>query len=208
MLWIGPVVAGAAALAGGYWANRGRAGEAQKNRDFQKEMRQTQWQDTIKDMEAAGMNPALAYSQGPNAMPSGSQAQQSDVISPAISTAMQAKMVSEQFKLLQQQRQETAQRARKTMHEANVARLDEHQQAARWSYYFTPSGSPREPLRRLLEQEHQGAIATNARSVTELDLARLSIPEREALAELFDTLGQGGKGAQVLGPLLLQLLRR
>lgn len=38
--------------------------EAAVNRDFQQNMRATQYQTAVKDMQAAGLNPMLAYSQG------------------------------------------------------------------------------------------------------------------------------------------------
>lgn len=45
--------------------NEANAYQAQLNRDFQKEQRATQWQTSVADLQAAGLNPMLAYSQGP-----------------------------------------------------------------------------------------------------------------------------------------------
>lgn len=74
---------GAAAMIGGSLlgnvltndAARSRAHDAQ---DFSAEQYATRWQTTIKDMQAAGLNPMLAYTQGVGSSPSGVQAPVSD----------------------------------------------------------------------------------------------------------------------------------
>lgn len=55
-------------------AMRHAAEEAQKNRDWQEMMANTQYQRAMADMKKAGLNPILAYQQGGNAVPSGSSA--------------------------------------------------------------------------------------------------------------------------------------
>ncbi len=101
---LGAALAGGSML-GGMIANRGRRQQAQKDRDFQSQqaqrsmdfserMRNTEWQAGVADMQAAGINPALAYSQGGASAPmgdagSGSRADQQDVIGNSVSSAMQ-----------------------------------------------------------------------------------------------------------------------
>ena len=89
-----PLIAGVGSLIGGHMANKAAREEAARNRKFQERMRNTQWQAAVADMRNAGINPALAYSAGPNAAPGGSMAQQTDYVSPAVSNAMQMKRLT------------------------------------------------------------------------------------------------------------------
>lgn len=107
---LGSAVSGISSLIGGASANKARAREAQLSRDFSREesgtqrmfqerMRNTQWQAGVEDMRAAGLNPALAYSQGPAASPGGAMGQsqaarQEDVVTPAVSSALQYKRLN------------------------------------------------------------------------------------------------------------------
>lgn len=65
--------------------------QAQKQMDFQERMSNTSYQRGVKDMEAAGLNPMLAYSQGGASTPSGSIAQVSNPTAAAINTGFTAK---------------------------------------------------------------------------------------------------------------------
>lgn len=59
-------------------ANAFAAAEAQKTRDFQADQAATQYQRGVKDMQSAGLNPALAYGQG------GASAMQGATASPSM----------------------------------------------------------------------------------------------------------------------------
>lgn len=100
----GPIAAAAGTLIGGFAQNQAQAALSREQMKFQKEMRATQYQTAVKDMEAAGLNPMLAYQQGGAGTPSGSMADVQNVVSPALASAMQVKRMDQELKLMGTQR--------------------------------------------------------------------------------------------------------
>lgn len=110
------VIPAVASLVGGALANKSGERSVEGQTAFQDEMSRTQYQRAVQDMSAAGLNPMLAYQQGGNASMSGASMQYGDVVSPAISSAMQANRmeadidnIRAQNDLIKAQRDKTAQ---------------------------------------------------------------------------------------------------
>lgn len=127
MFAIGPVAAGivgAAIPAIGSFFGQERANYqnrkfAREQMAFQERLSGTAYQRAVTDMRTAGLNPALAYSQGGASSPGGAMATVEDAVGPAVSSAQHARQLSAELKqtwmqsmLLQQQRFESEERQR------------------------------------------------------------------------------------------------
>lgn len=117
----GPVLGGIASLIGGQQANVASARQAREQMAFQERMSNTAWQRGVTDMRAAGLNPLLAYSQGPASAPSGAQAPQEDIATPAIHSALAALQGRNQNRLNAAQVFATSAQGFKAQAEANLA---------------------------------------------------------------------------------------
>lgn len=175
-------------LIGGFFGarqqNKINQREAQKGRDFAERMRNTQWQATIADMEAAGVNPAVAYSQGPNASPGGAVASPAENV---VSSALQAKQMQKSLRLLDEQ-------IKKAKHDAATAEAQSKIEGQKATFYTTElgieDGPSIIPLNELLLAEldaaRAGATNTAALAARNQALTRIAAP----LANLSDRMGE------------------
>lgn len=100
MVW-GAIAAAAIPAAmsylGGKEANAANARMAGQQMDFQERMRSTQYQTTVADLKAAGLNPMLAYTQGGAGTPVGATAQMENVMGRVGQSAKEGAMAYQQY---------------------------------------------------------------------------------------------------------------
>lgn len=154
---------------------------------------QHRYQDTVKDLRKAGLNPALAYGQNPGG---GAQTHNfGDVGSQATSALQareQARLTAAQADLLEAQ---TKDLQRRTFWEAERSIFD-----SRRSEYEADSAG----TRRTVDAEVAPSRIQSARQAAELE--RLSLPEARALAKYYDQTGSASPYLNSAAQLLRMLI--
>jgi len=201
------LLSGGATLVGGLWSNAQNLAESKRAREWSAAMAGSAYQRAMLDMKAAGLNPILAAG-GMSATPGAATANVDDAVGPAVSSALQAQAQAKSLKLMDEQIARTREEVKGARADARVKSMNADTETAKYLYYFTSEGQARPALMDLLRAEYSQKMAGSARDVAGAKLAELSIPEQQALARVFQSVGGGGKGVQLLLPLLLQLLRR
>lgn len=199
---------GGASLLGGIWSNAQNLGEGKRARQFSEKMAGSAYQRAVMDMKLAGLNPALAYGQGPAATPGASMGSADNAVAGAVSTALQARGQTKSLQLMDEQIAKTREETKGARADARVKSLEADTQTAKYLYYFTPEGQAKPALMDLLKAEYSQKMAGSARDVAGARLAELSIPEQQALARVFEQAGGGGKAIQLMLPLLTSFMRR
>lgn len=115
----GAAISGAMSAAGSFAGtqatNQANSAQVAQQMAFQERMSNTAWQRGVKDMEAAGLNPMLAYSQGPASVPGGNAATMQNPAEHAVNAAVASAGQVAQV-------QQTAANVKKTDAEADLIR--------------------------------------------------------------------------------------
>ncbi len=129
-----PLIGGLFSAKGARDRNRQQIALAREQMAFQERMSSTAYQRSAKDLSAAGLNRILALGK-PASSPGGAMAQVMDELTPAVSSAMQAKRLSEDVKNLRSQRHLLTAQASKTANEVATTWVEKNLALQNWDAF-------------------------------------------------------------------------
>lgn len=116
-------LAGGLSYFGAREANKMNQKMAREQMGFQERMSNTAYQRSMQDMKAAGLNPILAFNQGGASSPGGSTATMQNELGAGVSSAVEARRASAEFKNLAAQNENLRANTAKTLAEATYTEI-------------------------------------------------------------------------------------
>lgn len=187
------------------------AAQAARAMDFSEEMSNTSWQRGVKDMQAAGLNPMLAFSQGGASTPTGIQgspaqasgsaasgvaATMKDVITPAIASAQQFRAVNAQIQNTEAQT-DVARAQRDNIAQDTINKGTQSDQIVATTENIKEGTKQISAQTNLTEKQAEKVIQDVKESYSREDLnkveailKRLSISEAKAFEKFYSGLGE------------------
>ncbi len=217
---VGDIVGGFMANSAQKQSNKANIALQRENQAWQERMANTEWQRGTKDMLAAGLNPMLAYSQGGASTPSTSPATVEPVsgLAKGVSSAAQKQAQILQLKrmgidnniasqkLLQEEI--TTDYMQEKFGAGNY--VGEEMEQMRSQTGIKASDARIREIEKKIMEETEGAQVSSATQRAELlkkevslaelkvILAGLDIPEKEAMAKWFNTVGAASPAAKAI----------